>query len=251
MASVEEYTDPYLAHYTYVPPVGPAVCDVCHVAVETGWPRCESCELTTGQVSRPARLMAPVSLYTGLDQLHHVLRNYKDSRIEAIRERLGMRVSATLGRFLRDHEACLSGGGRFDIVTVVPSAKRPHPHPLETAILRVRDLRDRFGRMLEPGTEPVQHRRASDTGFRIVGSVSEARVLLIDDTFTSGAALQSAASAIGLAGASDVAAVMIGRFFRPEYSDTTHTFWAAVKARGFSFGRCALEPDPKWVWPPP
>jgi hypothetical protein len=44
------------------------------------------------------------------------------------------------------------------------------------------------------------------------------RILLIDDTFTSGARLQSAASALALAGATVVAAFTLGRFIRPDYN---------------------------------
>jgi len=251
VATVEEYTDPYLAHYAYVPPAGSGICEVCHVVVEGTWTQCESCNLTRAQVSRPARVVVPVSLFTWPGQLHHVLRNYKDGWTDSVRDRLGMRVSATLGRFLREHEACLSGDESFDVVTVVPSSKRPHPHPLEDAVMRVQDLRDRFRRTLDPGVKPILHRRASDTGFEVNADVGGATVLIIDDTFTSGAALQSAASAIRLAGAADVATVTVGRFFRPEYNDTTRDFWAAVERRDFSFDRCCLEPDPTWIWPPP
>jgi hypothetical protein len=53
-----------------------------------------------------------------------------------------------------------------------------------------------------------------------------------------------------VAGAGDVAAVTIGRFFNSEYSDATRAFWAAAEERTFSFDRCCLEPDPAWVWPP-
>jgi hypothetical protein len=212
MPTVEEYTDPFLKTYTYVPPVGPGICSVCHVVVSGTWTRCWSCNQTSRDVSRPARVVVPISLYQGLDQLHHVLRNYKDGRTDEVRDPLGMRVSATLGRFLRDHEACISGAAEFDLVTAVPSAKRSHPHPLEEAILRVRSLADRFQRTLDVRSAGIDHGKATDTGFEVTVTLSDATVLLVDDTFTTGAALQSAASALYLAGAADVAAVTIGRF---------------------------------------
>jgi hypothetical protein len=248
--TVEEYTDPYLRSYAYVPPVSPGICEVCHVVVDGAWPRCWSCHQILGQIARPARIVVPISLYRGLEQLHHALRGYKDGRTDAVRDPLGMRVSATLGRFVRGHEVCLSGGDPFQVVTSVPSAKRQHPHPLETAILRVRALAPRFRRTLRPGSVEIKHLHAADGGFDVVAGVEDATVLLVDDTYTSGAALQSAASALYLAGARDVVGVTIGRFFNSEYSDVTRAFWTAVGERTFSFERCCLEPDPAWAWPP-
>jgi hypothetical protein len=183
-----------------------------------------------------------------------MLRKYKDGETQGIRDQMGMRVSATLGRFVRDHEHCISASGTgFDIVTTVPSAKRPHPHPLEVAALRVADLRARFIRTMSPGPKPADHLTGSDQAFAVdaVEAVAGATILLLDDTFKGGAALQSAASALWLAGAADVAAVVIGRFFRPQYSDYTRAFWAEVRSRPFTFARCCLETDPSWQWPPP
>lgn len=80
MPTVEEYTDPYLSTYTYVPPAGPNVCTVCHTAVEGTYRRCYSCNQSIAQVSRPALVVVPISLYRGLEQLHHVLRQYKPCR---------------------------------------------------------------------------------------------------------------------------------------------------------------------------
>ena len=162
------------------------------MVVEGAWTRCWSCNQTHLQVSRPARLVVSISLYDIPGPLHTVLRKYKDGWSESVREPLGMQVSATLGRFLRTHESCLADGDAFEMVTIVPSRKRADPHPLESAVGRVRSLADRFERTLEPGSVEVGHNRANDRGFDVVADVRGLRVLLVDDTFTSGGALQSA-----------------------------------------------------------
>lgn len=250
MPTVEEYTDPYVSTYTYVPPAGPNVCENCHTAVEGTYHRCYSCSQSIAQVSRPARVVVPISLYRGLEQLHHVLRQYKDARTEEIRAPLQMQVAAILGRFLREHEGCISGGaGSYDFVTIVPSSGgRSDPHPLETSVGLVRNLASRFARTLQPGPVSISHNHASDRGFAVVHDVSGARVLLLDDTLTSGARVQSAASALYLAGAADVAVVAIGRFFKPDFSTTHRSLWDAARKRGFSFERCCLESDHTWNW---
>jgi predicted amidophosphoribosyltransferase len=251
MPTVEEYTDPYLSSYTFVPPTGPGICSVCHVAVD-GWSTCWSCNQTEGQVSRPARLVVPVSLYQGLSPLWVMLRNYKDGRTETVRDQLGMRLSATLGRFIRDHESCMvQDDAPFDVVTTVPSSKRAHPHPMEATALRVKSLAERYRRTLEATASPAKHNAASDQAFDVIANVRGARVLLLDDTFTSGAALQSAATALHLVGAADVAAVTAGRYYNRGYNDLTRTFWETVRNQPFSFDACCLETASGWVWPPP
>jgi hypoxanthine-guanine phosphoribosyltransferase len=111
---------------------------------------------------------------------------------------------------------------------------------------------DRFARVLDPGSTEVGHSTASDRGFVVTQDVAEQSVLVLDDTLTSGAALQSAASAIRLAGAGDVAAVTVGRYFKPESTDLHGKFLAAATAVPFSFDRCCLKGgDARWMWPPP
>jgi orotate phosphoribosyltransferase len=58
-----------------------------------------------------------------------------------------------------------------------------------------------------------------DDGFAPTTSVSGDRILIVGDTFTSGARTQSAASALQLAGARVVAILPIGRVVDPEFSD--------------------------------
>ncbi len=79
---------------------------------------------------------------------------------------------------------------------------------------------------------------ASDEGYRVTQSVCGKSILLIDDTFTTGARLQSAASALQLAGADVVAAVVIGRVINPEFSGA---LWERVSKMPFSFETCCLE----------
>jgi adenine/guanine phosphoribosyltransferase-like PRPP-binding protein len=76
--------------------------------------------------------------------------------------------------------------------------------------------------------------------------VSGRRVLLIDDTFTSGATFQSAAARLALDGATVVAGVVIGRVIStgdaryPERDE----FWEERRLVRFSFDRCCHEPEP-------
>jgi phosphoribosylpyrophosphate synthetase len=99
----------------------------------------------------------------------------------------------------------------------VPSSRgRSGQHPLEQA-LQLLEWNQRIVTTLAPGPATIDHNNAADDGYEVIRQVRSTRFLLVDDTLTSGARLQSAASALQLEGAEVVAAVVIGRFVNPEF----------------------------------
>jgi hypothetical protein len=104
-------------------------------------------------------------------------------------------------------------------------------------------FRDRAADILRRGPVQVGHRRADDLGFLVDADVDGARILLVDDTLTTGARVQSAASALQLAGGRVVATVVVGRVIRPEWSRESAALWRAARSRRFSFDTCCLERD--------
>ena len=245
MATFRDYTDPYLSIYTRVPPAGPGVCDICHGAPNPGFDRCWSCSRTMRQVTRPLSLVVPISLYQVPGQLWKVLRDYKDGRTAGLRERFALQVAATLGRFLSSHWHCITGprGDPWDrIVTVPSSSGRVGAHPLRQALqLLPPPYRDRETDALRPGPVAARHNQANDHAFIVREPLDCARILLVDDTYTTGARLQSAASALCRAGGELVAAVVVGRVVRAGDNAATRALWNASRARRFSFDTCCLE----------
>jgi predicted amidophosphoribosyltransferase len=51
------------------------------------------------------------------------------------------------------------------------------------------------------------------------------RILLIDDTLTTGAMAQSAASALSNGGATVVGILTMGRMIKPSFSETVNEYW--------------------------
>jgi hypothetical protein len=184
--TVEEYTDPYVS--TYTPPTAAevGVCELCHGATGTGsdgsrYRLCESCNRTIRQVSRPLMLVVPVSLYVGDEQLHTVLRGYKDSPDPEARARFRLQVAALLARFLRDHGDCIrrAAGRDWDTITIVPSsAGREGTHPLEAAVKMSRTQRRLYAPLLESTGVDVEHREADERAFRALPEADGRRVLL-------------------------------------------------------------------------
>jgi hypothetical protein len=244
MATAAPYTDPYLDTYTAVPAARPGVCAVCRSGPGPGYAVCFSCQEVIRQVSYPAMNVVPISLYTLNSQLWHVLRYYKDGSGRSA-ELLATQVAAILARFTARHLRCVAAtlGGDPAVVTSVPSTRpqsRPGQHPLQTAIMRVGRLAPRYRPLLVRGPVYVDHNRADDQAFTVPRRLGGERVLLLDDTLTTGARLHSAASALRLNGASAVAAVVIGRVINPEWNENCRRIWDQARATQFTFDQCCL-----------
>ena len=248
MATVEEYTAPYLGIYT-PPPRGEGVCDVCHGIPNPGYPRCWSCEQSIGSVSRPLTVVVPISWYRTSEQLWSALRGYKDSPDADAREKYGLRVAATLHRFMRDHGAHVevAAGRSWDVVTSVPSTgSRQGAHPFERVIKLGRVLKNSYRPLLEINDASLVTRvYGNDHAFKVLdrADVVGMRVLLLDDTFTSGATCQSAASTLALAGADVVAGVVVGRVISTDDARFPHRveMWERQRAIPFTFEVCCVE----------
>lgn len=186
----------------------------------------------------------PISLYEIPSQLHHILRHYKSGSYPQTAPTFTMQVAAILGHFLALHGECIesAAGGGWDIITSVPSSKaRPGDHPLTTAIRMLPKLRDTFEPLLQRGTVDVGHNVASDQGFALARPLGGERVLIVDDTLTSGARAQSAASAINNGGGEVVAIVAVGRVINPGFAENVKEYWDRLHRRPFSFDVCCLE----------
>jgi hypothetical protein len=173
----------------------------------------------------PARLCPlPSPLYT-------VLLGYKESPVAEARARFGAVVCELVRAFLLGHGGQLEAalGGPLDLVALVPSTHRPGPAPLgrvpglvaavSSALPAARWAPDLLRRAAPcGGPPPVAHMRPHPAAFVVPGrdrTAAGARVLLLDDTYVSGARSQSAAAALHRAGARPVI-VPLGRVLRPD-----------------------------------
>ncbi|HEY2666632.1 MAG TPA: hypothetical protein VGK51_07335 [Actinomycetota bacterium] len=227
---------------TSVPPAGDGVCEVCHAATRRGRQRCFGCFRTSAQVSLPAEGVVPISLYRTGDNLWHALRRYKDGRDPALRRRLGRRLGWVLSGFLRRHLACIAPGLSPDwrITVVPPTRRRSQRHPLEKVVRRSRWLRRRYTRTLRT-VAPPGHNAASDRAFRVIRDVGGLELVVVDDTFTTGASVQSAVSALRLARARVAAVVVIGRVVNPGANPEEAELWAAARKTPWRLNRCCRE----------
>jgi predicted amidophosphoribosyltransferase len=234
--TVDELTDPY-ANFMLGPRGGPDVCDVCFTFTQ-GYARCYAC----AHMEQWCSVVAPISYSPRSGQLHHALAAYKRTT-GAAAIRLQRDLAAVLWRYLRDHESCVgaaAGIDRFDLVTTVPSSDlaRDADHPLRLiAGELVTPTRGRYERLLRRSTATVAGRDFSPEKYVVGRRLAGESVLLIDDTWTTGASVQSAAAALRGAGAARVAAVVVGRHVRPEFQDNERRLRAIP--RPFAWSACA------------
>jgi len=95
-------------------------------------------------------------------------------------------------------------------------------------------------RLVRSGTA-VDHARPDQRAFTVVGSVAARRILLVDDTWTTGARAESAASALAGAGAVVVGIVVIGRVVEPRAGLRRRRAWREACERPFDPMHCAAE----------
>jgi predicted amidophosphoribosyltransferase len=218
MASVQELSAFY-ASVMLRPQLGPEVCSRCFDLI-SGTEGCSPCARYGGWVDAAS----PISYSVGGGPLHRALRGYK---------RLGgppaaasiAGLAAVLQRHLELHEHCLAGVAGldgFDVVTIVPSSDRARgeSHPLHQLVGElVAPVRHRYERLLRRTGADVAAHHFNIHKYEAIHWLGGRSVLLVDDTWTTGANAQSAALALKEAGAARVAAVVIGRYVNPGYGD--------------------------------
>jgi hypothetical protein len=169
------------------------------------------------------------------------LWQYKSVRLTAETVgRAAVMVRALLLVFLHDHGPCLwraAGIAGPTHLAVVPTARgRPGPHPLRALVAEHltgpwADIRAR------PGGQQV---RDLDPGRFWAAALPGARVLLIDDTWTTGSSAQSAAMALRSAGADAVVTVVLGRHVGRAEAELAGLEPAVMP---FRQGTCAVHAD--------
>jgi hypothetical protein len=238
MATVQELSDPYaLFMRNPLAAAVPDVCEICHTFT-SGYGTCYRC----GFDPRFTDVVVPISYSENFGQLHTSLAVYKRAPPSVARP-VRMQLAAVLWRFLTAHEACIAraaGVDHFDLVTTVPSgsAERDADHPLRSIVETiVAPTRDRFDRLLMRSSTAIAERTVDPLKYSPTRSLAGESVLVIDDTWTTGANAQSAAGALKTTGAGQVAVLAMGRHVNPEYEGNAARLRALPE---FSWDVCAV-----------
>ncbi len=157
-------------------------------------------------------MVVPIAYAIKGDPHARRLWQYKSAGLpRGIAEIAASLMRAQLLVFLRDHRACVfraAGMTGPTHIAVVPTARRrPGPHPLRALVAPY--LHGPWAELTASSRQ--EGTRELDPGRFAAAPIPGARVLLIDDTWTTGASAQSAAMALRRAGALSVATIVLGR----------------------------------------
>jgi predicted amidophosphoribosyltransferase len=154
---------------------------------------------------------------------------YKEAPVDEARQRFARRVSRLFADFFVTHQTCLAEATRdgVDLILPVPSTSRPGRASLEAvggldawSVSSVGAGATWAPRVLQRAEGEIGHMRPNARAFAVpdpwCAAVRGSRVLLLDDTYVSGARAQSAAAALRRSGARSILVVPLGRVIRPE-----------------------------------
>jgi adenine/guanine phosphoribosyltransferase-like PRPP-binding protein len=180
--------------------------------------------------------LAPVTAVTPYrvgDEMHRLLRGYKDAPSEDIRSASAARLVGVLQRWLDEHRGRLQDRtrGPWDLVVGVPSSHPRTATPVDTLVQAVPALARTHRRLLVRGPEPTDHLVAARSGFTVTPDREPGlgnngmRALVVDDSFTTGARAQSAAAALRMAGIRVAGVLVVGRAVAPEAARWQAAYW--------------------------
>lgn len=243
--TVEAASDTFVASMRNPARFGPGVCSTCWTFNDPSYDRCYRCGFGPDNLN----VVVPITYAPRGDQMHTALRGYKDEPRQDTRQYHTVRLAAILWRFLDRHESCVAaaaGVDGFDLVATVPSktkARDDNRRGLRTIVGRIsRPTAERWERVLLPGDTPQEDRAYQPGRFTISRRLDGQNVLLIDDTWVTGASIQTAAADLRHAGAGVVAGVVIGRYLVPGFGGdwgTTGERWSDLP-KTFSWATCAV-----------
>lgn len=200
---------------------------------------CENCLEVREALDRAPLSIAIVSLYRKPSALRDILTRYKgrDNEDDPFDPAHFEIVRSMLGRFILEHGHDLYARfGHPDTLVVVPSTDRPPPHPLE-AVIRSLDLDVPLLHLLGRGPGDMGFRKPHRDGFRARPTGRTHRVLLIDDVYTTGSRLNSAAAALEAGGHDVGPAMVLARRINPDYNDDAARLWAHASNESFDWRR--------------
>jgi hypothetical protein len=220
-------------------PAGGGRCVVCRGPAGPGYARCFQCR--THEQDAPGMLAdAVVAVSYAVKGSRHAagLWLYKSDMAGASAARASLQ--ALLLVFLRDHARCVWRHAAMPPptrVAMVPSGQgRPGAHPLLSLFSPYLVL-PRLVVAVRPGEPPG--RVLNPRRFTVGRGAAGESVLLLDDTWVSGASAQSAVVALRMAGARHVAVVVLGRHVNPA-DPRARRLASALEAAPYDPGACAV-----------
>jgi hypothetical protein len=234
-----QQSDQLAAELVSPPSDQPGVCVRCRTWNDAaGEPECSNCADVQRLLGVEALPISLISLYRKPSSLRDWLTQYKgrpdddDPYLPEYEEY----VTALVGRFFIEHgDALYERIKGFDSIVVVPSTSRYPPHPLERIVERAL-LGASVSQMLIRGPGNLGFRRPAKDGYVVAQRhKTHERILLVDDVYTTGSRLNSAAFALREAGLEVAGAFVVARRVNTDFDPRAQELWDYQSARAFDW----------------
>lgn len=185
-------------------------CAVCLRPVPEGDEVCGPCGWHIRSGAPLADAVIPLTYAARGSQAMKDSYQYKEP-LEALHRGARRRLLGLFDETMERHAWCiadLSPAPRA--VTTVPSSSGRSPHPIDLFVERLATAQQLL-RYVGPSGDPQARRVFAPERWEVLDEVAGLHVLLVDDTWVSGARMQSCASALKQAGAAYVSAVVLVR----------------------------------------
>ncbi|MHB1710427.1 MAG: phosphoribosyltransferase [Acidimicrobiales bacterium] len=236
---------------------GFGICRLCEGPSQPGYRICYCCSTLASHLRMPLAPVTAVTSYRLGDEMHRLLRGYKDASIADVRSDYTTRLAGMVAQWMGEHRDHLLARtqGPWDVVVGVPSSKRPAGAPVDALVEAVPELARCYLPLLVRGTEPTDHLVASSRGF-----VAEAhpsvirrwppaaacglRALVVDDSLITGARAQSAVAALRKVRVQVAGVLVVGRVVAPETASWQAAYWESMHERRRAPGPMDASPSP-------
>lgn len=242
-AAIRQVSDSLVELMVSIPKSTTGVCPNCHTWQPTDTEdappssECENCTEVRATLDRAPLVIAVASLYCKPSPLRDTLTRYKgrDDDDDPFDPSQIERVASMLGRLLLEHsDRLVSRFGEPSALVAVPSTDRPPPHPLE-AVIDTLGLDVPTLPLLERGPGDMGFRRPHAHGFQARPSDQSHEIWLVDDVYTTGSRINSAAVALEEDGHRVLGAVVLARRVNPGYSQEATRFWDSAREQAFDW----------------
>lgn len=229
---------------------GPGVCSTCRTWNDAEpHHECSNCADVRAMLSTEPIPISVISLYRKPSVLRNWLTQYKgrpEDEEDPLLPEFRSIIIALMGRFLIEHGQQLQERtGGYDVITVVPSTSREPPHPLED-IARELWTNETVVRPLTRGAGDLGFRKAAKNGYIATNCNVPSRILLIDDVYTTGARINSAAFALRSKGFEIAGGVVFARRVNVDFDPRAKELWEIQSRRPFQWDRSPIVP---WTKP--
>lgn len=205
----------------------PGLCTVCATPVSDGYQQCLACSRAMPrQAKGPSKLADRTAFLTYAvegGQAYSVLRGYKTPNVQ---DRYWTAAATWMVWFLGRHGACaqqVAGTAATEWMwATVPSVRsgRDGEHPLHAIVRQFWGGTHAEAQLALAPAAVNEGRDYNPSRFGATGVVPGSHVILVEDSWATGANVQSAAAALKAAGAAQVSAMVLARLLNDTWEPT-------------------------------